>query len=62
MKAVIDMLKCSGHARCYGIDPDLFQIDDIGYALRSEFGVSDGAEDRARLGAKACSERAITLQ
>lgn len=62
MKAVIDMLKCSGHARCYGADSALFQLDDIGYALRSEFDVPPEAEEKARLGVAACPERAITLQ
>jgi ferredoxin len=61
MKAVIDLAKCSGHARCYATDPELFQIDDIGYALRPEFEVPAGAEEVAREGAAACPERAITV-
>ncbi len=61
MKAFIDLNKCSGHARCYAADQDLFQIDDSGYALRPEFEVPAGAEDVAREGAAACPERAITL-
>ena len=36
MKAIVDLSRCSGHARCYGVDPELFQLDDIGYAVRSE--------------------------
>lgn len=62
MKALIDMTKCSGHARCYQVDPDLFDIDDSGYALRPEFEIPADAEDRARDSAAACPERAITLQ
>jgi ferredoxin len=62
MKAVIDLTKCSGHARCYATDPELFQIDDSGYALRPEFEVAAGAEESARAGAAACPERAITVQ
>ena len=61
MKAVVDLTKCSGHARCYATDPELFQIDDLGYALRPEFDVPAGAEDKAREGAASCPERAITL-
>jgi ferredoxin len=61
MKAVIDLSKCSGHARCYATDPELFQTDDSGYALRSEFEVPAGSEDIAREGAAACPERAITV-
>lgn len=62
MKALIDMTKCSGHARCYQVDPELFQIDDIGYALQSEFEVPPGAEVAAAEGAASCPERAISLQ
>jgi ferredoxin len=62
MKATVDLSRCSGHARCYEVDPDLFQLDDIGYAERSEFDVPAGDEDKARLGAAVCPERAITLQ
>ncbi|MFT4265403.1 MAG: ferredoxin [Nocardioides sp.] len=62
MKALIDMTKCSGHARCFDIDSDLFQIDDSGYALREEFDVPSDREAAARDGAAACPERAITLR
>ena len=62
MKTVIDLTKCSGHARCYATDPELFQIDDSGYALRPAFEVPAGAEETARQGAAACPERAITVQ
>ncbi|SQD99809.1 ferredoxin [Parafrankia sp. BMG5.11] len=62
MRVTIDMDKCSGHARCYGTDPDLFQIDDSGYALRPEFEVPAGGEDTAREAAASCPERAITAQ
>lgn len=61
MKAIIDMTKCSGNARCYEVEPELFQIDDIGYALRSEFDVPVASEDAAREGAASCPERAIAL-
>ena len=61
MKAVIDLTTCSGNARCYATDPELFQIDDSGYALRPEFEVPAGAEETARQGAAACPERAITV-
>ena len=62
MKALIDMTKCSGNARCYQIDSELFQIDDIGYALRSEFDIPAGSEETAHEGVASCPERAITLQ
>ena len=33
MKVRVDSAKCSGHARCYGVDPELFPIDDSGYSI-----------------------------
>lgn len=62
MKAVVDLSRCSGHARCYEVDPELFRLDDIGYAERAEFDVPADGEDKARLGAAVCPERAITLR
>ena len=62
MKAFVDQKKCSGHARCFEADEQLFQLDDLGYALRPEFDVPADAEDRAREGVAMCPERAITLQ
>ncbi|ROO87465.1 ferredoxin [Actinocorallia herbida] len=62
MKVLIDLAKCSGHARCYDKDPELFQIDDMAYALRAEFEVPQGAEEAARKASAACPERAIRLE
>lgn len=62
MKALIDMTKCSGHARCYETDEEVFELDEAGYALRSELEVPADAEDIAREAAAGCPERAITLQ
>jgi ferredoxin len=62
MRVSIDMAKCSGHARCYDTDSELFQIDDIGCALRSRFEVPEGAEAIAREAAASCPERAITVE
>ncbi|MFG1923405.1 ferredoxin [Cryptosporangium sp. NPDC048952] len=62
MKVVVDRTKCTGHARCFEADEELFPLDDLGYALRSEFDVPPGAEATAREGAAMCPERAITLR
>ncbi|MFC1405223.1 MULTISPECIES: ferredoxin [Streptacidiphilus] len=61
MQAHIDLNRCSGHARCAAADEEVFQLDDVGYALRAEFDVPSGAEQAARLAAASCPERAITL-
>ncbi|MFW0786963.1 ferredoxin [Gordonia sp. CPCC 206044] len=59
MKVSIDLDKCAGHARCYATSPDLFDIDDSGYACNAEIDVPPGQESIAAEAAAACPERAI---
>ena len=52
--------KCTGHARCYGLAPELFSVDD--YGLSSVVGdgtVPPELEDKARLAIANCPEFAI---
>ena len=61
MRVELDLDVCQGHARCVAILPELFEVDDTGYArLRAEV-VPAGLEDDAREAAAACPERAIAL-
>ena len=62
MKLTIDTTKCSGHARCAAAAPDVFELDDNGYALPFTGEVPAEAEPEARDGALACPERAISLE
>jgi ferredoxin len=60
MRIHVDPNKCTGHARCYGLAPELFDVDD--YGLTSEKGdgfVPPELEDRARLAIANCPEFAI---
>ncbi|HWC80483.1 MAG TPA: ferredoxin [Pseudonocardiaceae bacterium] len=61
MKISIDSTKCSGHARCAATAPDVFELDDDGYAVPFAGDVPPGLEDKARDGAHACPELAITV-
>lgn len=62
MRVRIDSAKCVGHARCWAAAPEVFGLDeDTGYAfVLSETPAAD-LEDKARLGAGNCPERAIEL-
>jgi ferredoxin len=56
----VDPDKCQGHARCYGLAPELFEVDDYGLSTV----VGDGTvppelEDKARLAIANCPEYAI---
>lgn len=62
MRVQVDGDKCQGHNRCYAIAPELFDVDDLGYA--SEVGdgtVPAGHEEKARLAVINCPEHAIEL-
>ena len=62
MKIKVDADKCQGHNRCYSLAPDLFDVDDLGYA--SEIGdgeVPAGMEDQARLAVANCPEYAVSI-
>lgn len=54
--------KCQGHNRCYALAPELFDVDDLGYATEIGDGeVPPGMEDAARLAVANCPENAIEL-
>jgi ferredoxin len=62
MRVFIDATKCQGHARCFAIAPDLFDVDDFGQShVRGDGTVPPDREDAARLAAANCPEFAIEL-
>jgi ferredoxin len=63
VRVKVDSDKCQGHNRCYSLAPELFEVDDFGYATE----VGDGTvpaeqESQARLAAANCPEFAITIE
>jgi ferredoxin len=56
----IDRSKCCGYTLCAAEGPDVYSIDDQGYAFAPET-VPAGLEEQARRGAAACPDSAITL-
>lgn len=62
MRIEFDRDKCQGHNRCYMLAPDLFDVDDEGYAvLRGSGEVPTELERQARLAADNCPEFAVSL-
>lgn len=62
MKVHVDSEKCQGHNRCYAIAPELFDVDDLGYATERDDGVvPPGLEEKARLAVSNCPEYAIEI-
>jgi ferredoxin len=62
MRVHVDADKCQGHNRCYAIAPELFDVDDLGYAHELDGGVvPPGQEEKARLAVANCPELAIEV-
>jgi ferredoxin len=63
MKVKVDQEKCQGHNRCFVVAPDLFELDDYGYAHEVGDGtVPAGMEEKARLAVVNCPENAINIE
>ncbi|MCW2522213.1 MAG: ferredoxin [Frankiales bacterium] len=58
----LDNSKCSGHARCNAVAPEVYTLDDDGYCNINELTVPAGLEQSARDGAANCPERALTIK
>ncbi len=62
MRIQFDRDACQGHNRCYLLAPELFDVDDEGYAvLLVEGEVPEELREKAELAADNCPEYAITL-
>jgi len=62
VKIHFDRDLCQGHNRCYLLAPELFDVDDDGYAvLRIDGEVPEELQRKAQLTVDNCPEYAITL-
>lgn len=57
----IDKTRCQGHARCYAVAPDLFEIDEDGFSALTVLTIEEDQRGVARRGVDACPERAIEI-
>jgi ferredoxin len=63
MKIKVDRELCQGHNRCSALAPDLFVLDDFGYASAAGDGtVPPASAELARLAADNCPEYAIAVE
>jgi ferredoxin len=60
MKVSVDADVCQGHARCWEICPDVFELDDEGHASVAVDVVPVELEPQVREAVANCPERAIT--
>lgn len=62
MKIHVISDKCQGHNRCYALAPELFDVDDYGYATEIGDGeVPAGLEGKAELAVANCPEQAVVI-
>ena len=63
MKVRVDPEKCHGHNRCYSLAPELFEVDDNGYATASGSGIVPAAlQTKAKVAAANCPELAVIIE
>ncbi len=62
MRASVDSDRCQGHARCWEICPEVFVLDDQGYATVPEPDVPVALLDKAAEAERNCPERAISIR
>ena len=62
MKINYDREACQGHNRCYMLAPEIFDVDDEGYAiLKLEGEIPAELQEKAQLCVDNCPEYAIEL-
>lgn len=61
MRIHIDALQCEGHGMCAATAPDLYDLNDDGYATPTDFEVPSGSESQAESGATACPMGAVKV-
>ena len=57
----IDPEKCQGHAMCYLLAPDLFEVDDAGRGSVIDAVIDEAREPEAEIAMERCPESAIGL-
>ncbi|MBV9121174.1 MAG: ferredoxin [Chloroflexi bacterium] len=63
MRVRVDPTQCDGYGKCNKVLPDLFKLDEYGYAQMDEFiEVPAGLEDRVREAAGVCPTAAVLIE
>jgi ferredoxin len=61
MHVTVDADRCEGHARCWAICPEVFDLDDEGHATVIQADPPAELEDKVRNAERNCPERAISV-
>ncbi len=60
MKVEVDADRCRGHGICLTVCPEVFTLNDDGYA-EADASAAEGRENEVRAAEQACPERAVVL-
>ena len=62
LKVRVDRERCQGHARCFALAPELFELDELGNGReRGDGAVAPGLEGKAHLAQANCPELAVEV-
>jgi ferredoxin len=62
LRVRVDRERCQGHARCFALAPELFELDQFGNGRERADGiVAEPLEAKARLAQANCPELAIEI-
>ena len=63
MKVVVDEMRCQGHNRCMVLAPEIFEVDELGFAHVKDptVPIPIGLEDAVRRAVASCPEFAIVI-
>lgn len=61
LKVVIDKPACCGYGICAEICPEVYKLDANGIVYLDDEIVPEGLEERAREGAEACPQAALSV-
>lgn len=62
MDVTINFDLCQGHARCWEICPEVFELDEEGRGSVVPGDIAPALHDQVRLAADNCPERAIVIK
>jgi ferredoxin len=62
VKVSVDDDRCAGHGVCTTMCPEVFALNDDGYAVVQSPDVPSGLEAAVRRAVQSCPERAITAE
>ena len=62
LKVRVDPERCQGHARCFALAPELFELDQFGNGReRGDGVVPESLDEKARLAQANCPELAVEI-